>query len=277
MSLANQTAWIVGGVGVIGRGIARGFLQAGAKVIVNSSNDARLEQIEKDLNHPANLVLIHGDLLPGSVESTLEKAMIGSGSLNHVVAHGAVRYWSEKTVGCDETFLLNTSQRLLDMNPDEFVNASSQLATMHFTAAKFLIPMLKKENATYSFVTGDGGGHLSGNRSCFGEINSHHVWGLSAALRRELDSSNVACREIRVRLPINRSAKERMENPRERPLSEDIGDLCAGIAATGGKQHIGELIEIDSKKTLEDYLVKFNADEDKNINLPHIWEFTGSI
>ena len=30
MSLLNQTAWVVGGVGVVGRGITRGLLQAGA-------------------------------------------------------------------------------------------------------------------------------------------------------------------------------------------------------------------------------------------------------
>ncbi len=54
MTLVNQTCWVVGGVGVIGRGIARSFLQAGATVILNSSDESRLNQIAFDLltTHP---------------------------------------------------------------------------------------------------------------------------------------------------------------------------------------------------------------------------------
>lgn len=279
MSLVNKTCWVVGGVGVIGRGIARSLLQAGATVIVNSSDESRLEQINSDLYNPSNLILVQGSLLPGSVESTLEKAMTQSNSqLNHVVAHGAVRYWTERKAGCDETYSLNTTKRLLDMDPDEFLEASTQLAKLHFMAAKTLFPRLSGEGDSYTFVTGVGGGHLtSGKRSACGEINSHHIWGLSAALRSELDESNAICREVRVGLPINRSIEERKDGPRDRPLSIDIGDLCAGIASSGGKDMKGELIDIDSQKTLEDFLVKFNADKDKNINIPHLWEFSGSL
>ena len=53
MSLVNKTCWVVGGVGVIGRGIARSLLQAGATVIVNSSDESRLEQINSDLYNPS--------------------------------------------------------------------------------------------------------------------------------------------------------------------------------------------------------------------------------
>ena len=172
----------------------------------------------------------------------------------------------------------------MEMDPDEFLEASSQLATLHFRAMKNLLPKLKEANgeshsdgdASYTFVTGDGGGHVSGKRSAFGEINSHHIWGLSAALREELSSSEVTCREVRVGLPVNRPMAERENEPRDRPLSEDIGDLCAGVAASG-KIMDGKLITINSQNDLEDNLVKFNADKDKNINLPHIWEFNGSL
>lgn len=278
MSLINQTCWVVGGVGVIGRGIARSFLQAGATVIVNSSEESRLETIASDLLNPSKLILVHGDLLPGHAEKTLEKALSQVNSpLNHVVAHGAVRYWTEMKAGCDETYSLNAAKRLLDMDPDEFLIASSQLAKMHFTAAKTLLPKLQGNNPTYTFVTGDGGGHRSGKRSSTGEINSHHIWGLSAALRGELESSDILCREIRVGLTVNRPEEERINEPRNRPLSEDIGDLCAGVASSGGSSMNGGLIKIDCQKTLEEYLIKFNADKDKDINLPHIWEFNGSL
>lgn len=277
MSLANRTTWVVGGVGVIGRGIARSFLKAGATVVVNSSEESRLQQIASDLQYPSNLVLVKGDLLPGSAESTVKRALAQTNSLNHVVAHGAVRYWTNMKAGCDETYSLNCV-RLLDMEPDEFLLASSQLANIHFTAAKTLLPLLEGEqNPSYTFVTGDGSGHVSGRRTAAGEVNSHHIWGLSAALRAELASSNIACREVRVRMPVNRSFEERSKAPRDRPLSEDIGDLCAGIADSGGDDLKGELLELNSQDALEDYLIKFNADEDKDINLPQLWEMTGSL
>lgn len=282
MSLANKTCWVVGGVGVIGRGIARSFLQAGATVIVNSSEESRLQQIASDLQNPSNLILIKGDFSsPGSATETVEAGLAASPTaLNHVVAHGAVRYWTEKKAGCDETYSLDSAQkRLMEMDPDEFLAASSQLASLHFRAVKNLVPKLEESGSggsSYTFVTGDGGGHISGRRSAFGEINSHHVWGLSAAMREELMPTSVICREVRVGLPVNRSMAERANEPRDRPLSEDIGDLCAGVAASGEVMK-GELITINSQSELEDNLIKFNADKDKNINLPHIWEFNGSL
>ena len=262
-------------------------------VIVNSSVESRLQKIFADLQYPSKLVLVQGDLLPGTAQETVATAMEYTGSkLNHVVSHGAVRYWTEMQAGCDETFSLESTstKKLLDMDPDEFAIASTQLAKMHLTAAQTLLPQMAtcdggdsdgdsdgdggtrislKQKPTYTFVTGDGGGHRSGKRSSTGEINSHHIWGLSAALRSELESSNVVCREVRVGLPINRSMEERANEPRVRPLSADICDLCAGVASSGGENMRGQLLEINSQNELEDYLGKFNADKDKSINLPH--------
>lgn len=293
MSLANQTCWVVGGVGVIGRGIARSFLQAGANVIVNSSQESRLRQIASDLHNPSGLILIKGDLTPESAQATIDMALTVAPNghpLRHIVAHGAVRYWTKQIAGCDETYSLVDDEtvaqkRLLDMSPEDFVDTSSRLAALHFNAVKNLLPKLDAStdtHASYTFVTGDGGGHISGKRSATGEINSHHMWGLSAALREEIKTNyekvadaNVLCREVRVGLPVNRSMEEQKNKPRDRPLSEDIGDLCAGIAVS--TKDNGKLIKIDSQKTLENNLVKFNAAKDKNINLPHLWEFNGSL
>jgi NAD(P)-dependent dehydrogenase (short-subunit alcohol dehydrogenase family) len=302
MSLVNQTVWVVGGVGVIGRGIARGLLKAGATVIVNSRAPERLEMIAHDLGYPPNnkLLLVHGSLLPSNtdindmVSSTLENRV-----LHHVVAHGAVRYWTKKLADCDETFSLldvKNDQGLLDtISNDDFTFASSRLASLHFSAAKALIPHLPNNNdknttsssssssssSSYTFVTGDGGGHSSGRRSAMGEINSHHVWGLAAAIREELTrTTKIRCREIRVEMNINRPTMERIHSPRNRPLSEDIGDLCAGLAS-----HLdipydeGSLIRLSSQEELERYMVKYEVIEDTKAaaSLPHIWEMAGSL
>merc|ERR1712238_598123 len=98
-----------------------------------------------------------------------------------------------------------------------------------------LIPRIQFSNngpSSYTFVTGCAGGHPEGKRSALGEINTHHVWGLSAALRNERLEKDINCRELRIRLPVNRPTEERENEPRERPLSEDIGTLCAGLVAT---------------------------------------------
>ena len=221
MSLANQTCWVVGGVGVIGRGITRGLLKAGATVIVNSRSDERLARLSKDLGHPERLLTIHGSLLPGYASKTVRQTLDAM-PLNHVIAHGAVRYWGNfgtNDRSRDESHMIQGGQRgsfLQSMTPEEFVGPASQLASLHFSAAQELIPRIQFSNgpSSYTFVTGDAGGHPEGKRSAFGEINTHHMWGLSAALRNEPLEKDVNCRELRVRLPVNRPTEERQKDLR---------------------------------------------------------------
>jgi NAD(P)-dependent dehydrogenase (short-subunit alcohol dehydrogenase family) len=283
MSLLNQTCWIVGGVGVVGRGITRGLLQAGATVIVNSRSEERLETLKETLGQPRRLITVHGSLLPGQASRTVAETLANQ-QLHHVVAHGAVRWWARPTAGtyeyyeyragCDETYSLNikANQSLLSMNPEEFVPASAQLASLHLSAAQQLIPKLATGASTYTFVTGDGSGKPGGERTVMGEINSHHVWGLSAALRHELNGSNVNCREIRVGLPVHADADSSTRDAKHRrPLSEMVGDLCAGLAAQASKTgDKGRLIKLDDFSTLNDVLVEYNVAPDASVGeLPH--------
>ena len=85
-----------------------------------------------------------------------------------------------------------------------------------FVLMQELIPRIQFSNgpSSYTFVTGDAGGHPKGKRSALGEINTHHVWGLAAALRNERFERSVNCREIRVRIPVNRPVEERKNEPR---------------------------------------------------------------
>jgi hypothetical protein len=116
-----------------------------------------------------------------------------------------------------------------------------------------------------------------------GEINSHHVWGLSAALRSDLSShgSPVTIREIRVGLPVNPSQEEQQKNPRTNTVSEEIGNLCAGFAAAASKKEdSGRLIKLDSFEVLDAMLSEYNvATEGKE--LPHYMcnqgEMSGSL
>jgi NAD(P)-dependent dehydrogenase (short-subunit alcohol dehydrogenase family) len=291
MSLRGKTVWVVGGVGVVGRGIARGLLKAGATVIVNSRSTERLDRIKSDLAYPERLVPVLGSLRPGQAEQTVHETLTaGGGDLHHVVAHGAVRYWTTKRAGCDETYSLErTNQKsLLDAatTPEEFTAQASQLAALHFSAARALIPRLKmsSKESSYTFVTGDGGGHPSARRSAMGEINSHHVWGLAAALRQELTTNNndnartVVCREVRIGLPVvSQDPVATATGTAGKPLSEDIGDLCAGmVAMTDGDT--SRLVRIESVAEMERLLQRYRADGDHTVEpLPSFAEFVGSM
>lgn len=257
----------MGGVGAIGRGITRGLLKAGATVIVNSRSDERLGRFSEDLGHPERLVTIQGSLLPGYASKTVRQTLDAM-PLDHVVAHGAVRYWGSFGANDrrDESHMIQGGGRhgsfLQSTTPEDFIGSASQLASLHFSAAQELIPRIQFSNgpSSYTFVTGDAGGHPNGKRSAFGEVNTHHVWGLAAALRNEVFEKGVNCREIRVRLPVNRPVEERQNQPRETPLSEDIGTLCAGLAATAdAMEERGSLIEVSDEASLESLLGRYEA------------------
>lgn len=262
MSLANKTVWVVGGVGVIGRGIARNILKSGATVIVNSRSEERLVRLSEDLGNPDQLLTVKGSLLPGYAGKTVGETLSAAPPLDHVVAHGAVRYWRAKTEGggYDETHsILNPRGGLFEMGTEDFRLAASHLASMHFSAAQQLLPRIQFSNgaSSYTFVTGDGGGHPGGARSPLAELNAHHVWGLSAALRGQ-SHGGVNFREVRLRLEVNRPMEQREAEPRERPLSSDIGRLCAGMVANPeGMDDAGKLIEVPDHETMESLLSQY--------------------
>lgn len=267
----------------------RGLLQLGATVIINSRSSERLSRICSDFDYPENLVTVHGSLLPGQASKTVAETLQDrGGTLHHVVAHGAVRYWTKKSTGFDETFYLTDKINFLELSAQDFRTASSHLVALHFSAAHELIPRLLQnqknvrddQKPSYTFVTGDGSGHPTSQKTAMGQINAHHVWGLSAALRDQfLNSNNLVCRELRVELQVNRPQHERDKDPRERPLSEDIGDLCAGMVAAASRNgENGRLLHISSQAVLEQLLREYQAHRDPKVGaLPSTSEFTESL
>lgn len=256
LPLLNQNVWIVGGVGVVGRGIARSLLRAGATVIVNSRSSERLRRLETDLGDDAadRLLTVRGSLLPGYAPKTVQQT-IGALPLHHVVAHGALRFGGGYA---DETHSLSTSRGgLLQLNQEEFARAATHLASLHFSAAAELIPRVQFAAAdladgvgTYTFVTGRGGGHPSAGAKApaMADLNQYQVWGLASALRHQhLQKINV--RELRVQLDVNRPEEARREEPREVPLSAQIGDLCAGLAGHPSED-VHQLVEVVDDATL---------------------------
>ena len=91
------------------------------------------------------------------------------------------------------------------------------------------MPRLLDHSATrprsYTFVSG-GSNSMKG----LAQINSQAMCGLSAALQHEVKKVTVA--ELRVQLEIDRDPEKQRADPRERPLSHELGALVAGIAVS---------------------------------------------
>ena len=243
-SLAGHTAWVVGGAGPIGQGIAHGLLRAGATVVVNSRFQNRLAALSAELGNPENLITVHGSLMAGDAERTVNDALeLTGGSLAHVVAHSAVRWWAPSQAA-DESSTL-ASKSLLALGADDFAVHATQLPSLHFSAISSLLPRLHPPasggSTSYTFVTGGADGTVGSGVAPLAQLNAHAVWGLAAALRTELANDPLRVGELRVNLRFNRPATERAADPRETPLTHDIGAICAGVAASADEAGYLEL------------------------------------
>jgi len=242
--------WVVGGVGLVGQGITRALLKAGATVVVNSRSEERLGVLADALGHPERLVPLHASMLPKDAKLTVMEAVSRTGGkLDHVVSHASVRWWdaSSGDDGAMVNELTSRSDNFLDVDPRDFAEAMSKSAEVHFCAAHHLLPHLTGEDASYTFVTGGsremawGQGKRVSPRGPLAQINAYGVWGLAAAMRGELQASNSPVRVAELRMGLSLGPelgdanKPRWVSDREVPLSHDLGQIVAGIAAAGPK------------------------------------------
>ena len=111
---------------------------------------------------------------------------------------------------------------------------ASQLGSLHYTAAHLLTPLLS-DDGSYTFVTSSADSF--GAQSGLAQINGLGFVGLATAMRNEAAAGNFGARVGELRLGtgirLNRPKSERESDPRETPLSHDIGSVVAGIAAKG--------------------------------------------
>ena len=247
-SLQNQIAWIIGGVGTVGIGVANGLLKAGATVIVNSRHANRLRHMGEELGYPERLVTINASMLPDQAEETVALAMEMTGNrLDHVVAHSGVAWWANN--GGDESSTLSTTSSVLHLPMGEYGHVTSQLGSLHYAAAHLLVPRLS-DHGSYTIIT-SGADAAWGPRSSVAQINAHSVMGLAAAMRSEAtaDRWKIRVGELRLGdgLRLNRTPEERARDPRDRPLSHDLGQIVAGMAAKGKGGYVpaADLFELE--------------------------------
>ena len=248
MSLTTRLVWVVGGAGSVGQGLARGLLKAGATVIVNSRHQRLLQRMQEEIgggSAEGRLVTVNRSMLPGSAEETVRIVLDMTGSrLDHVVAHSGVAWWSptddEGAVrgGNDESSTAySSSGSVLEVPAAEFGACASQLGAFHHSAAQLLLPRLARDSGSYTFVTSRESMYAAHRGTGMAQINAHAVMGLAAALRQEASDAAwpfARVNELRLggAMQINRPMSERQREPRSRPLSHDIGEIVAGMAAS---------------------------------------------
>jgi len=282
MNLKGKAALIVGGVGPIGRALARGMLQAGADVIVNSRSESKLAALAKDLGNPSTLHCVQGTMMPSGVDRTIEK-VLGVGTPNHVVAHSGVAWWGEMGEE-DETSIISAAKggSILDMERSVFAQNTGLLVDMHFGVAQLLMPKLQNEpGSSYTFLTGTTS-LMQRHLSPLNRINVFHVSGLASALRAEnkARAQSIYMSEVRVgNLPM-RDLPSVAKDPNQLPLSAEIGMLCAGIAQAGdrweGPQAGGHLHVLDSLQTLKGLRERFPVTEAAGMDIPALWYWEGA-
>lgn len=283
MSLTGKAALVVGGVGPVGRAIARGLLQAGATVTINSRSEAKLVQLHEDLGHPERLHCVHGTMLPSGLDKTMER-VFDIGTPTHVVAHCGVAWWGQAGDE-DETGTLTIPKQgasILEMERDIFRHNAGVLVDLHFGVAQALIPKLRHmEGASYTYITGTSA-VTQRQLSSLTRINAHHVSGLASALRAEAKSKadSVFMSEVRVgKLPI-RNYPELSKDPSAMPMTAHIGMLTAGIAQAAerwpGPQAGGDLHTVGTEAELHTLLKRFPVEEVAGPKVPALWHWETS-
>lgn len=143
-SFQGKTIVVVGATGVVGSGISRAFLDAGAFVVGVSRSAEKLEELKKTLKLRAEdgFATAVGDFKDDSTAAlamaAIDKALAGR-SIDHVVsAQGFVKFGPPATQ--------TTAHQLQEALDDGlFVN---------FHAAKALLPGIKQRPASFTMVSG---------------------------------------------------------------------------------------------------------------------------
>jgi 3-oxoacyl-[acyl-carrier protein] reductase len=143
--MAGKVALVTGGSGVVGSGIIRAFLAAGATVVAPLRGDpantllpelegidtSKLHVVKADVSDPKQVAILAQDMKQKY------------GTLDHVVA--SVGGWWQKGP-------------LLQQSVEELEENLRVRVVSHFCLAKYLIPVLKQgAESSYTFITGAGG------------------------------------------------------------------------------------------------------------------------
>lgn len=148
------------------------------------------------------------------------------------------------------------------------------MSDFHWNVAKNLVPsMTGRAGTSYTFVTGCTN---SRSGSDLASLNLLGVHGLANTLRAQASRGSTGgmnVNELRVTLEVGRPAAERAKDPREVPLSAEIGDITAGIVfAQSEPSSLGQRYDLTSNETKAELMTKFPLTSVEK-EIPIMWNF----
>ncbi|KAL4447498.1 hypothetical protein ABPG75_004717 [Micractinium tetrahymenae] len=229
MALQGKVAIVTGATGIVGEGIARAFLQAGATVVAPVRDAGKEAGLRSALGSPPADRLV----TPVDAYTTAE----GSKQLARFVQlkYGAVDHVVACTGGMVPMGLLSTVTR------EAFNTAAHDRVLGQLYLAQALAPLLKEEaGSSYTVITGRLGEHCNMPDGALFCIANAAVYGLVQALQAELRSKPQRVNELRIGAIVRRDGKA--EHPhfpgkRSHPASL-VGAQAVAIAAGSQSEEI---------------------------------------
>lgn len=234
-TLKDKIVLIAGGGGAVGEGIVEKFLEAGAKVIVPSRSEEKLDALrDKFSDGKNNLTIIGEDIGSESGAAKVRDAILQKfGRIDAVVA-SVGGWWQGLPV---VNIPLETWNEVLANN-----------LTSHFIIAKNFLPVLLEQNAgNYIFIAGEGGVYpvpqsIPISVAVAGELM------LAKGLQAENKDSKV---QINVLLLGFVNTKERRGYAQADWItSEDVGEFAARLAAPSNSNFGNRIVTLSNKDLL---------------------------
>lgn len=230
--LSGRVALVAGGAGAVGEGIVRGFLRAGATVIVPSRTADRLLTLRDRLagrpgDRGGRLLTVEGDV--GTVDGAArvrDRALDESGRLDAVVASVGGWWQGPPLVEVDP----ETWRRVLDAN-----------LTTHFLLARTFLPVLRERaGASYLAITGDAADHPTKGASLV-SVAASGLLAMVRSLALELADTPVRVNALYLGPLITRN---RPEGPAEWLTADEVGAYAAHLASDEGAMVSGSVVPL---------------------------------
>ncbi|MEH6797883.1 MAG: SDR family oxidoreductase [Halopseudomonas sabulinigri] len=251
-SLAGRTALVTGGSRGIGRMIAQGYLEAGAKVIICCRKLAEGKQTAEELSQYGECIAIGADLSTEAGAKQLAADVARHTDHLDILVNNAGTSWGAPL----EDFPVSGWEKVMQLN-----------VVSVFSCIQQLLPMLRKnasaENPTRVINIGSVAGISSFGEEAYSYGPSKAaVHQLSRNLARELVSDHINVNVIAPgRFPskmtqhIHSDAEAMAEDCQHIPMKrwgreEEMSALAIMLASAGGAYMTGNIIPIDGGFTL---------------------------
>lgn len=200
MALEGKVAIVTGATGIVGEGIARAFLEAGAVVVAPIRSAGKEAPLRQALGSPP----------PDRLDLPLDDYTTNEGSKQ------LARYVQFKYGGVDHIVACTGGMvpmgNLTTITPAAFIQAMHDRVLGQIVLAQALVPLLKEApTSCYLVITGRLGEHCNMPDGALFSISNAAVYGMVQALQAELRNKPQRVNELRI------GAIVRRDNEAEHP------------------------------------------------------------